>query len=223
MQGGSLKSGNSGFIDPETLEIFSDQWSFIKNIKPISIPDIDKLYAELIDGQASVSKIGGKRKITKGILNIVVQNQIYLNKSQLMPVLVKLLGENLNFSNQEYFVKQKLGISTYKTEKYFKLFQENNDSVLIPRGFLNQLIKLCEENDIKFKVVNNREKLPGIQFKSKISLRDYQDIAVKAAMNSDYGVIVAPSGSGKTIIGLELVARRRQPTLILVHRKQLLD
>ncbi|MBI5135299.1 DEAD/DEAH box helicase family protein [Candidatus Uhrbacteria bacterium] len=36
-------------------------------------------------------------------------------------------------------------------------------------------------------------------------------------------LIVAPSGSGKTVIGLELIARRQLPALILVHRKQLLD
>ncbi len=42
-------------------------------------------------------------------------------------------------------------------------------------------------------------------------------------MQYDTGIIVAPPGSGKTIIGLEIVARRKLPALILVHRKQLLD
>lgn len=75
-----------------------------------------------------------------------MQNQIYLNKVQLSSVLVKFLRDNLNFSNQEYFVKQKIGISTYKTEKYFKLIEETTDSVTIPRGFLNQLISFCKDN-----------------------------------------------------------------------------
>jgi superfamily II DNA or RNA helicase len=34
---------------------------------------------------------------------------------------------------------------------------------------------------------------------------------------------VSPPGSGKTIIGLEIIAEKRQPALIIVHRKQLFD
>ncbi len=37
------------------------------------------------------------------------------------------------------------------------------------------------------------------------------------------GVIVAPPGSGKTIIGLSIIAQKKQPALIIVHRRQLLD
>lgn len=37
------------------------------------------------------------------------------------------------------------------------------------------------------------------------------------------GIIVAPPGSGKTIIGLSIIAQKKQPALIIVHRKQLFD
>jgi superfamily II DNA or RNA helicase len=37
------------------------------------------------------------------------------------------------------------------------------------------------------------------------------------------GVIVAPPGTGKTIIGLRIVADKQQPSLIIVHRKTLMD
>lgn len=46
---------------------------------------------------------------------------------------------------------------------------------------------------------------------------------MERAETKDFGVIVSPPGSGKTIIGLELIAQKKQPTLILVHRKQLFD
>ena len=39
----------------------------------------------------------------------------------------------------------------------------------------------------------------------------------------DIGVIVAPPGSGKTVIALKIIADRQQPTLIIVHRKQLAE
>lgn len=37
------------------------------------------------------------------------------------------------------------------------------------------------------------------------------------------GVIAAPPGAGKTIIGLKIIADKKQPALIVVHRKQLMD
>jgi superfamily II DNA or RNA helicase len=34
---------------------------------------------------------------------------------------------------------------------------------------------------------------------------------------------VAPPGAGKTIMGLQIIAQKQQPALIIVHRKQLFD
>lgn len=39
----------------------------------------------------------------------------------------------------------------------------------------------------------------------------------------DIGVIVAPPGSGKTILGLKIIADKKQPSLIITHRKQIAD
>ncbi|HTF28767.1 MAG TPA: DEAD/DEAH box helicase [Flavitalea sp.] len=52
---------------------------------------------------------------------------------------------------------------------------------------------------------------------------DYQQEAVDITNKKDFGVIVAPPGAGKTVMGLEIVARKQQPTLIIVHRRQLFD
>lgn len=39
----------------------------------------------------------------------------------------------------------------------------------------------------------------------------------------DTGVPVTPPGSEKTVVGADLIARRRRSTLVLVHRTQLLE
>jgi len=54
-------------------------------------------------------------------------------------------------------------------------------------------------------------------------LRPHQEKGIDAASRKDFGVIVAPPGSGKTLMGLKIIADKKQPALIIVHRRQLLE
>jgi superfamily II DNA or RNA helicase len=60
------------------------------------------------------------------------------------------------------------------------------------------------------------------EFPFKADLRPYQQEAVARILEHDFGVLEAGTGSGKTIIALAVIAQRRQPTLVLVHTKELL-
>ena len=55
------------------------------------------------------------------------------------------------------------------------------------------------------------------------TLTAVQESAARALLAHDAGVFVAPPGVGKTVIGTYLVAARACSTLILVHRRPLLD
>jgi len=74
-----------------------------------------------------------------------------------------------------------------------------------------------------FRVIDNRNRLEIVDFNSKINLLPHQQSAIEKVIDKDFGVIVSPPGSGKTIIGLEIIAQKMQPALILVHRKQIFD
>lgn len=223
LQGISIQSGNTVFVDAETFEAIDNQWQLLASIKKLSTVELDDLFDRLVKKTKSISIVKSDKSKSDGILEITINNQIILKKEQLSPQLIYFLREQLNFFNTEYLIKKKIGVSTYQTEKFFKLIQEEIDAILIPRGFVNKLVSFCQENEIPYVIVNKRKKLPAIKFKSKINLYDYQKAVTDEICDIDSGVIVAPSGSGKTIIGLELVTRKSQPALILVHRKQLMD
>jgi len=61
----------------------------------------------------------------------------------------------------------------------------------------------------------------ALEFRGR--LRADQEKALNAVLSHDMGVLVAPPGAGKTVMGCFAVARRNVPTLILAHRKPILD
>lgn len=142
---------------------------------------------------------------------------------QLSQPLTSFLRDNLNFINSDFFVKKRLGKTSYNIEKYFKLIEETPEGIIIPRGFASSLIQFCKSENIPIKIIDERNLLEEISVQSNIELLPHQEEVLERTLVKDIGVIVSPPGSGKTIIGLELLVQKKQPTLILVHRKQLFD
>jgi superfamily II DNA or RNA helicase len=101
--------------------------------------------------------------------------------------------------------------------------EESDDEIMIPRGFTSSLVNFCRSENIPFKIIDRRQKRESFNITSEIELLDHQEEAINKTREKDFGVIVSPPGSGKTIIGLELIAEKHQPALIIVHRQQLLD
>jgi len=225
LNGSSLINGNTAFMDPETLLPLADQWGFLGSIKKLSAAELNQLYDIFIedDGENRKAATPPSSDAESGILHIFLKNQIYLKRSELNGKIIRYLRESLNYFNTEYLIRKKIGKSTYKTEKYFKVIEESGDMVMIPRGFVRELVSFCQENRLPYQIVDERELVKKTIFKSKIILYDYQEDALAVTDGKDFGVIVAPPGAGKTIMGLELIARKEQPALILVHRKQLFD
>jgi superfamily II DNA or RNA helicase len=219
-QGRSVGQGNTVFIDLGTGNPFPDQWKFLEGVKRHSAEELNLIYQSLLVRKV---ELPAPISVAGDTLTVSVTNQIVVARSQLTSELVDFLKEELNFLNTEYSIKRRLGKSTYGIPKYFKLIEESGDAVLLPRGFLNKLAAFLIEHGINHSILCEPPSLDEISFKSTIDLTPSQTMAVEAAIAHEQGVIVAPSGSGKTIIGLELVARRKLPALILVHRRQILD
>jgi len=133
-----------------------------------------------------------------------LDNQIFLKRIQLNEKIIYFLKENLNILNTDYLVRKDIGKSTYNIDKYFKLVEETADGVMLPRGFVATLVDFCRVENIPFNVIDKRRKLDEVHFDSNIDLLPHQKLAVESVMRKDFGVIVSPPGSGKTIIGLEI-------------------
>lgn len=219
----AMENGNSCFVNPETFEPYSDQWQFLNEIKKISIEVLDKFFQEVSTTQnLPINVVScGNPKSQNGKLSITLQQNIRIQRDGLSTPLINFLKEELNFANSEFFIKKKSGKSTFGTERYFKLVEETENEIIIPRGFIGKLLRFCKETNLNFQ--DNRKQKEKITFSFNATLRNHQDKVIEAVSKKDFGVIVAPPGSGKTIMGLKIIADKKQPALIVVHRKQLLE
>jgi superfamily II DNA or RNA helicase len=127
------------------------------------------------------------------------------------------------FQNPEFFKKQKMRLSTHNTPRVIACFEELPGHVALPRGCRDALQSLLDEYGIALHLDDKRSVGTPTAFSFHGILSDIQQQTVDELMLHDIGVFVAPPGSGKTVVGAWLAAARNCSTLILVHRKPLLD
>ncbi|MCK9399778.1 MAG: DEAD/DEAH box helicase [Bacteroidales bacterium] len=219
----SLDQGNNCFINPETIESYKDQWDYLKGIQRVSVSKLDQLYNQL----TNITDLKKDRIIQTspetGKVKIVLDQTIKIARSGLPLPLINFLREELNFLSSEFLIKKNLGKSIWGSERYFRFIEEKDDFVIIPRGMAGRLLRFCRDNNIEYDFFDERKKVEPASFTMDVQLREHQKIALTAAAKKDMGVIVAPPGTGKTIIGLKIIAEKQQPALIIVHRKQLAE
>ncbi len=209
LQRKALDSSNACFIDAGNLLAFSNQWDFLKNIQRVSIQKLDEIFNSITKISPEEYNSFSSNQSVSDTIQITLNNQIVIHKNQLDSCLVNFLKEHLNFVNSDYIIKKKLGKNIFGTEAYFEMLEEKDGLVFMPRGFVGKLLRYCKEQIIFYQLKDERKKLTEINFSFKASLYDYQQLAVDITSKKDVGIIVAPPGSGKTIMGLAIIAQRK--------------
>jgi superfamily II DNA or RNA helicase len=138
------------------------------------------------------------------------------------PDIFKILTEKLKFVNPKWLENEKMGRWNRGTPKELRFYDKVGASGLwIPRGYMRQLILLCRRHGVNYEIDDRRRSLPPVDFSFNGRLRPFQRAAVEGMLARDFGTLSSATGSGKTIMALYMVARRKQPTLIIVHTKDL--
>ena len=217
----TYEQGNSCFIDADSLEPYKNQWDFLNTIKRISITELDRIY-QGITGRSTVGFTTPAQSINNK-LTITLSKAVSINRAGINTALINFLKEELNFANSEFIIKKRIGRNTFGTERYFKFIEETEDEVILPKGIIGKALRFCKDNQLEYHFNDKRKKHPVILFNFNATLREHQAATLIVTDKKDIGVIVAPPGSGKTIIGLKIIAQKQQPALIIVHRKQLAE
>ena len=156
------------------------------------------------------------------MVNIVVSERIKVPSAPLPPMLKKKLTERLVFINPEYEFRQSRGEWLGSIPPQIHCLYEQRRSYFIPRGFLKQLLDLCQSFGVKYRLIDRQRELEPAEFQFHGVLKDYQELAYEEMIARDHGTLVGDAKSGKTVIALYLIAQRQQPTMIVVPNVALL-
>lgn len=243
LQKRSREHGNSVFVD-NTLAPYPDQWAYLS-----TLGKIDRGRAEAIVQEAEArGRVVGIRlaptdeeddtpwaappsRLRKdppltdqpAALVLVLGDQIYLAKESLSSGLSNRLLRLAAFQNPEFYKAQAMRLPTFGTPRIIACAEEYPRHLGLPRGCLEELQGLLA--GLKVRTTLRDERCSGsplvVTFKGE--LRPEQLAAAQAMAAHDIGVLSATTAFGKTVIAAWLIAQRGVNTLILVHRRQLLE
>jgi superfamily II DNA or RNA helicase len=243
LQNSPRQAGNSVFVDDE-LRPYDDQWDFLSSLRRMSRAEV----ADLVDQAAAAGRIVGvrlplddddeepwmappsQRKSEQQIagviperVDVVLANQVYIDRAELPPSLVNRLVRLAAFQNPEFYAAQGMRLPTFGKPRVISCAELFTKHVALPRGCVDAVVDLLVSNGIRPELRDERNGGTRLGTRFLGTLTKDQQAAVDALMAHDTGVLAATTAFGKTVVACKLIAERNTNTLILVHRQQLLD
>src|SRR5438552_8982675 len=153
----------------------------------------------------------------------VLAQRLFVAKGGLSPAHLNQIKRLAAFQNPEFYKKQSLRLSTALTPRVIACAVELPEHVALPRGCVAELEQLLRGHDSALLLEDQRCDGKPLDVTFQGQLTPVQKKAGRALLRDDIGVLVAPPGVGKTVIGTYLIAAPSRSTFVLVHRQPLLD
>jgi superfamily II DNA or RNA helicase len=245
-QEGARQRGNTVFVDDRWIP-HPNQWEFLAAIHRLEPAEVEGFAHEASrKGQVIGIRMGESsdddevtspwlrmpsRRKTRPIIGeplpervrAVAAQLLYVEKAGLTSALLNQIKRLAAFQNPEFYKKQAMRLSTALTPRVISCAEDLPQHVGLPRGCIGDLEELLAYCGVALELDDRRSDGEPLDVLFHGELTWVQAQAAQALLAHDIGVLVAPSGSGKTVVGAHLVARRGRSTLVLVHRTQLLD
>ena len=237
------ENGNSVFVDDD-FRPHEDQWAYLSTIHRLSQSEMLLIVSEA----AAAGQIFGvqlpptdednepwtalpsrrnKEPPIEGPLpksvEVVLGNQIYIDRSQLPPGLVNRIARLAAFQNPEFYAAQAMRLPTFGKPRVISCAELFSKHVALPRGCLDGLMDLLDSVGVAAELRDERQQGQLLPARFLGELTSEQSEAAAALLKHETGVLAAATAFGKTVVAVKMIAARERSTLVLVHRRQLLD
>jgi superfamily II DNA or RNA helicase len=242
LQWKARQQGNSLFVD-ESFQPYADQWEHLARLARIPAAvaaDVAReatrrgrvfavpLVREDDDAPWSLPPSGlpNRAPLPRPLperIAIVIAQRVFVDRGGLPPALVAEIRRLASFQNPVFYEKQAMRFSTAGIPRIITCAEEAEHHLIVPRGCLGALQDLASAHGIELS--SRDERLGGSPIAARFmgALTADQARAAEAMLAHEQGILVAPPGMGKTVIAAHAIAWRGVNTLVLVHRKPLVE
>jgi len=244
LQGEARKQNNSVFLD-DSFSPFPDQWAFLSEIRRTHPARVEEIVREgeqkggiirvrLVpteeDDDAPWTTSPSRQRKSLPLaeplpaeIEIILGDQTYVPKESLGPGLMNRLIRIAAYQNPEFYKAQAMRLSTFEIHRIIGCAENHSQHIGLPRGCLEEARQLFSDLGIKTSVRDERFQGTPLKVSFQGKLRDEQIPAAEAMAAHETGILAATTAFGKTVIGAWLIAQRGVNTLVVVHRRQLMD
>jgi len=218
----------------EDLEPHPDQWVYLASVQRMAGEQAEQIAAdaERAGGTLGLSERNHTNAHTRprklapaatGALEVRLTGRVEIPVVDLASEFRDRLRRTAAFANPEFFERERARLSTHKTPRVIACHEDDGDRLLLPRGCLEQVVDEFDAAGIDLTVRDERSDGDPISVTFAGTLTKPQQAAVNAMAAHETGVLIAPPGAGKTVMATALIAKRARSTLVLVHRRPLLE
>lgn len=223
--------GLTTFLDLGTLEPHDDQWAFLSTLDRLTPGDAERVAHKAKRSTtgadvATISRSAATRvhPALPPLVRAELGAGLRIETAQLTPAALATFKHAAAMANPKFYELQRLRKSTGDTPRFIRGYDLTlDDRLALSRGLRHTIVSIVEQAGSRLAVTDLRNPGQEIDVAFTAELSTKQSIAVGALLAHDDGLLVAPPGSGKTVMGCAVIAERSTSTLILVDRKALAD
>jgi superfamily II DNA or RNA helicase/very-short-patch-repair endonuclease len=244
LQRAPRERGNSVFLDDD-FEPHADQWALLSSVRLIDRTTVATIVSRAErtgriigvrlapmdedDDRPWAAPPSGRRHALPcdgplpNELELILGNQLYIAKDQLTASLQNRLVRMAAFQNPEFHKAQAMRLPTFGKPRVIACAEDHPRHLGLPRGCLDEVQTLL--SDLKIGVVVRDERYRGrpLEVEFHGQLHSDQETAAKSMLAHDTGVLSATTAFGKTVVAAWLIAERGVNSLVVVHRRQLME
>jgi superfamily II DNA or RNA helicase len=239
------ETGNSVFLNQDGYP-YPDQWLFLSGLDRLPVDTVETLVVKASRSGKIISvrqiptdeqleedpwhDFTSGRKTIKPLagpwpkqIRLVIRDLIYIEKEGLPPSILNALTQLAAFQNPEFYRAQAMRLPIFNIPRIIRCAEDFPQYIGLPRGCLEEVLNFFKEGGAAITIDDQRNEGTPIKVHFRGELRPGQEEAAKALLDHETGILSAPTAFGKTVIAAWVIAQRKVSTLVLVHRKLLLD
>ncbi|WP_070670228.1 DEAD/DEAH box helicase [Corynebacterium sp. HMSC078H07] len=225
LAGHHRSEGTTVFVDSE-FHPLPDQFEALAGTKKSTLSELKRIYAELQpDPETSLPQAPTREELKKlkasGKVHVTHDSHVHVDLSGVDATTRTALRHLGTLANPQFYIKQAQRFSTFGTPRLIVRFDEKDQVLTLDRGTLDDVLDILKTAGY---TVTRRSRTPKprrIDASFVGELRPYQQYAVTQMLKQKSGMIVAPPGTGKTVMACAIIAQRSVPTAVIVPSREL--